>query len=189
LQSFILFCSRQYDQVTYADIEQATRLRRGSIVYYFKTKQELFDAVVESMLLRQSAIFDVPMPEGDVLRNFIAGFILNNQRAHKSLASHGIDNLYLAYYIIGSNAFCYFNNFEKRLRQMRDVELSVWRQIVKRAVEKGEITFPTGPDVLARMFMNLYYGHAGAVVRSDNASDVPQLQTEMEALYDLVKAS
>jgi AcrR family transcriptional regulator len=175
--------------VTYLDIEQATMLRRGSIVYYYKTKQELFDAVVESMLLDQSAILNVPIPDGDVLKNFIADFVLNCKRLQKTMAAHGIKNVFLAYYIIGSNALCHFTDFDKRLRQMRKVELDIWTRVVNKAVVNGEISNTVDCETMARLFMNSYYGHGASAVRRQVLGDVELLHRELTALYNFVKVA
>ena len=187
LQAFILFCTKQYEEVTYPDLERATGLRRGSILYHFKTKQELFEAVVEAMLLDTSTILKIPIPEGDVLKNFIAGFILNCERNQKAFAAHGIKNVFLAYTIIASSAFCHFDQFEKRVRQMRKVELDVWKQVISKAVEKGEIHDTVETDMLARIFIDTYYGHAASALREDRSAELRMLQTELSILYDLVK--
>jgi AcrR family transcriptional regulator len=173
--------------VTYLDIEQATLLRRGSIVYYYKTKQELFDAVVESMLLDQSAILNVPIPDGDVLKNFISAFVLNCKKLQKTMATHGIKNVFLAYFIIGSNALCHFANFDKRLRQMRKVELDIWTQVLNKAVMNGEISDTVDSDTLARLFMNSYYGHGASAVRRQVSGDIDLLHKELTTLYNLFK--
>ena len=188
LQSFLLFCTRQYEEVTYPDIEQATGLRRGSILYHFKTKQELFDAVVEATLLDKSAILEVPIPEGDVLRNFIDGFVCNCRRTQKSLAVHGIDHVFRAYYILGSSAYCHFDQFGKRLRQMRKVELGVWARVVSKAVEKGEIATTIDAELLARMFVDIYYGHAASSLRGDRPDGLEVLHKELMTLYKLVRS-
>ena len=187
-QSFILFCTKQYEEVTYPDIEQATGLRRGSILYHFKTKQELFDAVVESMLLDTTNLLNIPLPEGDVLKNFIDGFIDNGIELQKSMAAHGIENVFLAYMIIASNAFCHFQQFDKRLRQMRKVELGVWLQVVNKAIEKGEISNAVEANLLARLFVDTYYGHAASALREDRKGEIQVLQKELMALYNLVKS-
>ena len=183
----MLFCTRQYEEVTYPDIEQATGLRRGSILYHFKTKQELFDAIVESMLLDTSNILDIPLPEGEVLKNFIAGFIGNSIKLQKTMAGRGLENVFLAYMIIASNAFCHFEQFEKRLRQMRKVELGIWKQVVKKAIENGEISNAVEANLLARLFVDIYYGHAASALREDRKGEIQVLQKELMALYNLVK--
>lgn len=42
IEAFKLFTSKPYDRVTFADLEQATGLSRGAILYHIKTKENLF---------------------------------------------------------------------------------------------------------------------------------------------------
>ncbi|MDR2937202.1 MAG: TetR/AcrR family transcriptional regulator [Rikenellaceae bacterium] len=186
-QAFKLFCSKQYDQVTYPEIERATDLRRGSILYHFKNKQELFEAVVETMLLNWSASLDVPPPEGDILKCFIERFVGNCGKVKKSAAAQGIKNIHLAYYTIENTAFCYFKDFDKRLRQTREVEHRIWTNVLTRAVEKGEVDGAAEPEVFARLFMSLYYGYVYSSIRDADGGDVNLLRADLFALYDRVK--
>lgn len=98
------------------------------------------------------------------------------------MAMHGITNVFRAYYIIGSSAFCHFEQFERSLRQMRKVELGIWMQIVSKAIRKGEIE-----DTVARLFMNIYYGHAGSALRGEKSGDLQMLHRELLTLYGFVK--
>lgn len=188
LEAFILFSTKQYDNVTFVDIERATGLSRGSIIYHFKNKHELFEAVVESSLLNRMSILNIPIRDNDCLKFFILDFIQNCETVIKSMADHGIENINLAHYIIESTAFCFFDNFNKRSRQMQEVELAVWTKVVKRALEKKEIRDDVEPDILALLFMNLYLGHAYSATKDDNGCDLKQLHKELFTLYDMVMA-
>jgi AcrR family transcriptional regulator len=186
-QAFKLFSSKQYDQVTYPEIERATDLRRGSILYHFKSKRDLFEAVVETMLLNWSASLDVPLPEGDMLKNFLEKFVANCRKIQKTAAAQGIKNIHLAHYTIESTAFCHFNDFDKRLRQTRDVEHRIWTNVLTRALEKREIDGAVKPEVFARLFMNLYYGYVYSGIRDADGGDVELLRKDLFVLYDRVK--
>lgn len=186
-ESFKLFSSKQYDQVTYPEIERATDLRRGSILYHFKTKQELFEAVVETMLLHWSATLEVPLPDGDMLKSFIEGFVDNCKKTRKKATAQGIKNIHLAFYTIENTAFCYFNDFDKRLRQTRDVEHRIWTNVLTRAAEKGEIDGAVKPEVFARLFMHLYYGYVYSSIRDADGGDLALLRQDLFALYDRLK--
>ncbi|MDR2910092.1 MAG: TetR/AcrR family transcriptional regulator [Bacteroidales bacterium] len=186
-KSFKLFCMKQYDRVTYTEIERATDLRRGSILYHFKTKQELFEAVVETMLLNWSAALDVPMPEGDMLKNFIEKFVDNCTTMKKTAAAQGIKNIHLAYYTIENAAFCNFNDFDKRLRQTRDVENRIWTNVLTRAIEKKEIDDTVEPEIFARLFMNIYYGYVYSSIRDIDGGNICLLREDLFALYNRIK--
>ncbi len=187
IEAFKLFSTKQYDSVTFEDFEQATGLTRGAIRYYFKNKQTLFEAVIESSLLNRTAILDIPIGGEDVLKSFLHNFVENCDAATKSMAANGIRNINLAYYIIESTAFCFFENFAQRARKMREEELSVWTQVVRKAMEKKEILDDMTPEVVALLFLNLYSGHAYAATKEEDGCDINQLRTELFAQYELVK--
>lgn len=44
-----LFQSRTYDQTSMQDVMQELEIAKGTIYYYFKSKEELLDAVIENM--------------------------------------------------------------------------------------------------------------------------------------------
>lgn len=186
-QSFKLFSSKQYDQVTYPEVERATDLRRGSILYHFCSKMDLFEAVVVESLLNWSASLDAPLPGGEVLKGFIEGLIDNCNKIQKSAAAQGIRNIHRAYYTIESTAFCHFKDFDKRLRQTRDVEQRIWTNVLTLAVEKGEIDPAVKPEIFARLFMSLYYGYVYSSIRDEEGGDMDRLREDMFALYDRLK--
>ena len=53
-----LFYQRGYDGTSFTDIVQATGLHRGNIYHYFKTKDEILQAVIDSRLAEFSALLD-----------------------------------------------------------------------------------------------------------------------------------
>jgi AcrR family transcriptional regulator len=187
IEAFKLFSTKQYDSVTFGDFELATGLSRGAIRYHFKNKQTLFEAVVESSLLNRTAILDIPIPENDVLKSFLLAFIDNCETATKTMAAQGIKNVNLAYYIIESTSLCFFDNFAQRARNMRDVEISVWTQVIKRAMEKQEIRDDMDPKIVAMLFLNLYTGHAYTAAKEENGCEIDQLRNELFAEYEALK--
>lgn len=42
IEAFKLFTSKPYDRVTFADLEQATGLSRGAILYHIKQRKFIF---------------------------------------------------------------------------------------------------------------------------------------------------
>lgn len=53
-----LFYVRGYNQTSFSDISDATGLPRGNFYYYFKTKEDILDAVVESRVEGFSQMLD-----------------------------------------------------------------------------------------------------------------------------------
>jgi AcrR family transcriptional regulator len=188
IEAFKLFSTRQYGSVTLAEFEQVAGIKRGSIFYHFGNKQDLFEAVIEASLLNRTAILNIPIGGNDVLKTFILTFVDNCEKAAQNMADNGIQNVNLAYYIIECTALCFFDHFNERSRQMREVELGVWTQVVRKAMKKGEIADNMEPEAVALLFLNLYSGHAYAATKEDNGCDIQQLHKELFDLYDLVKS-
>lgn len=51
LESFKLFASKSLSDITFSDIEKATNLSRGAILYHFKTKDQIFTEIVNQFIL------------------------------------------------------------------------------------------------------------------------------------------
>ncbi len=97
LQAFILFSKKPYDKVTFEDLEKATGLRRGALLYHVKTKMNLFNEVIESSILNRSSILNIPIQDKDCLKNFI----------------------------IESQALYYYTNYNQISKQGFDTEIKV----------------------------------------------------------------
>lgn len=190
LKAFVLFSTKQYDEVTYSDIERETELTRGAIIYHFKNKQALFDEVVETILhkwLQRVTIPNLPLNDEHILKLFILAFIDHYKTNVKFMAGQGIKNINLSYFIFETSAYCYFNDFEKRSRQIQEVELNLWTLIVRQAMEVGEIVDTIEPEVLAAMFMNLGLGFGRYTAKEENCCNIEKLHSLFFSLYDLIK--
>lgn len=76
-----LFYRRGFDHTSFADIADAVRISRGNFYYYFKTKDEILDAVIERRLRNTRAMLDHWEIAGETpiarLRSFIDMLIVN----------------------------------------------------------------------------------------------------------------
>lgn len=76
-----LFYQRGYNQTSFTDIAAAAGIPRGNFYYYFKTKDEILDAVIELRMAMIRGMLDewtatIPLPR-DRLRRFLQ--ILSNE--------------------------------------------------------------------------------------------------------------
>lgn len=77
-----LFYRRGYNQTSFQDISDATGIPRGNFYYYFKTKDEILDAVVNSRVADLSAMLSQCEAETDDPRERLLMF--SNMLEHKS---------------------------------------------------------------------------------------------------------
>lgn len=187
LQSFILFSTKPYDKVTFVDIEKATNLSRGAILYHFASKQEIFNAVVEFALLGRTAVLEIPIKDKKPLKNFILDFIESCKSAIEEMGKHGIKNMNLAHYNIEYQALYFYEHFNKLSNQMRKIELETWIKVVKKAQETNEIKIELDAQIVGNLFLNAYTGHAYSAAKEENGCDVELLQKELLYLLDSFK--
>jgi AcrR family transcriptional regulator len=69
-----LFYRRGYNQTSFQDISDATGIPRGNFYYYFKTKDEILTAVVESRVARLVAMLKKFEDETDNARERLSKF-------------------------------------------------------------------------------------------------------------------
>lgn len=187
-QAFILFSKKPYDQVTFENLEKATGLSRGALLYHVRSKINLFNEVIEFCISNRSSIMNIPIQDEYCLKNFILDFIDKSETAIKTMNNYGIKNINLAYFNIESQAHYFYDNYNQLSKQWVAMETKAWAQVINKAVEKGEIRNNTDIDKLALLFEKLYLGHAYAAVSEKKGCDVNLLKDEFFSLYNLVKA-
>ena len=69
-----LFYRRGYNQTSFQDISDATGIPRGNFYYYFKTKDEILDAVVNSRIAELSVMLNQCESETDDARERLLMF-------------------------------------------------------------------------------------------------------------------
>lgn len=185
-ESFKLFGAKPYDKVTFTDIEHVVKLSRGAILYHFKTKQEIFEAVIESSILGRTAILDIPVEGDEPLKNFIGSFVDSCKSAQKAMSKIGIKNMNLAHYNIESQALYFYNQFGKLSNQMRETELKRWTFVVKRAQEAGEIKKTFNTELIGSVFLNTYLGHAYSAAKDEDGCDTQLLYDELMCLRNMI---
>lgn len=184
-QAFLLYSKQLH--VTFEDLEKATNLSRGALLYHVKTKDNLFKMVVDSSLLNKSSIIDIPLKEKDCLKNFIQDFIKNCENVVKTMKGFGISNINLAHYTIESNALHHYEGFGKIAKHMYNLEIKGWANVIKKAAHNGEIKDNFDSDMLARLFLNMYLGHAYTAAKEEDGCDLDLLQEELLSLYEIIK--
>lgn len=76
-----LFYRRGYNQTSFQDISDATGIPRGNFYYYFKTKDEILDAVVHSRVAELAAMLAQCEAETDDARQRL--LLFSNMLEHK----------------------------------------------------------------------------------------------------------
>lgn len=186
LKALELYMIEGYANVSITDLQSALNMGRGTLYYYFKDKDELFQEVVDEFLIKpkQRALervkdtADIPeMIEAmlsylDKLREF------RDQVENKNInTSNVVTVMYTAY--------SRFPELFKKARKMYERELSLWIQAIKNSLRAGVIRGDVPIEITAHMFLHIKDGwDPGRTGVPMNFDIFPQ---QYNYLYDLIK--
>jgi Transcriptional regulator len=188
LEAFKLFASKTYDQVTFADLEAATGLSRGAILYHVKNKESMFTEVIDMFVFKQSSATNIPIENKQPLLRFINHFIERCRDEQKSFKEYGIKNMNLALLNIECNAFNYYPKIQEVTQQWCEEEIAMWRKVIELAVEGNEIS-SNDCGALAKVFEDIYIGASYQGIAYKKGVDVEVMKQSMMVVYNAFKRS
>lgn len=184
-KSFKLFSTKPYEKVTFTEIEKETGLSRGAILYYFKTKEALFDMVMERMVFSKSSILGKKQTKG--LWNNITYFLEMLSDVKEKYRLLGIENANLAFLTLEANAFSNIEKMQKFSNVWVRNEISSWIQIIDQAIKDREIIHDIDSKKLARLIFNIYIGASYSGIAYIKGCDINDLREEYALLYNMIK--
>lgn len=185
LKALELYMIEGYANVSITDLQSALNMGRGTLYYYFKDKDELFQEVVDEFLIKpkQRALDKVKdtatIPEMieamlsylDQLREF------RDQVENKNINT---SNVVMVMY----TAYTRFPELYKKARKMYERELSLWIQAIKNSLRAGAIRGDVPVEITAHMFLHIKDGWDPGRSGAMNLDIFPQ---QYNYLYDLIK--
>lgn len=184
LEAFKLFSTKSLTDITFADIEKATRLSRGGILHYFASKEKLYAEIMEHFILKRNN--DIPFdPEKNIWDN-IKEFIGYRRKQQEYFTNIGIYNVSRAHTCMAANIMQMVDNIEIKSAVWLEKELNYWRKLLTVAQQKGEINKNLDIDMQARLFFNLFFGNSYTSIATPNGCDLDKLQDQFYALYTLI---
>lgn len=189
-EAFKLFATRTYEQVTFTDLENCTKLTRGAVMYYFKTKEILFKAVCDKYLLSESSILkkigDKIMFDTS-LRELIGLYIKAIFEIKMESANLGIKNMNRALVNITNQASYYYPNFEIKANNWQVIQIQLWRKVLASAMKNGEVKSDIDLDVASDLFEDIYCGISYAAVVYPDGMEIERLEKAFKFVYNLIK--
>lgn len=185
LKALELYMIEGYANVSITDLQSALNMGRGTLYYYFKDKDELFQEVVDEFLIKpkQRALDKVKdtatIPEMieamlsylDQLREF------RDQVENKNINT---SNVVMVMY----TAYTRFPELYKKARKMYERELGLWIQAIKNSLRAGAIRGDVPIEITAHMFLHIKDGWDPGRSGAMNFDIFPQ---QYNYLYDLIK--
>ena len=187
---FKLFLMKRYDAVSITDIEKASGMTRGAIVYYGKDKKGLFHDVLRHYLVdSQNLDFKLGKGEFKSLNDFIEEYVRSCQETMDRF--HQIDltikNGSRAYMALILQVCDYFPDLHEQYLENRNKELLKWIEIIQMAIGNKEVRSDIDVITTAKIFMSIFYGQSYLDALSVGLNTV-ELRLQFQNIYKLIKS-
>ena len=186
LKAIELYCIEGYANVSITDLQAALNMGRGTLYYYFKDKDELFQEVVDMFLIKPKQRSLERVRESATIPDMIDAMLyyLNqlqefyNQVENKNInTSNVVTVMYTAY--------SRFPELYKKARRLYEHELSLWIQAIKNSMHNGDIRGNVPIETTAHMFLHIKDGWDPG--RSGVPMNFGIFPEQYNYLYDLIK--
>lgn len=186
LKALELYMAEGYANVSITDLQAALDMGRGTLYYYFKDKDELFQEVVDMFLIKPKQRALERVRETGRIPDMIDAMLyyLNqlqefyNQVENKNInTSNVVTVMYTAY--------SRFPELYKKARRLYEYELSLWIQAIKNSMHNGDIRGNVPIETTAHMFLHIKDGWDPG--RSGAPMNFDIFPEQYNYLYDLIK--
>lgn len=186
LKALELYMVEEYANVSITDLQAALDMGRGTLYYYFKDKDELFQEVVDMFLIKPKQRALERVRETGTIPDMIDAMLyyLNqlqefyNQVENKNInTSNVVTVMYTAY--------SRFPELYKKARRLYEHELSLWIRAIKNSMHNGDIRGNVPIETTAHMFLHIKDGWDPG--RSGVPMNFGIFPEQYNYLYDLIK--
>jgi AcrR family transcriptional regulator len=186
LKAIELYCVEGYANVSITDLQAALNMGRGTMYYYFKDKDELFQEAVTTFLLQPKQRALDKVKEGATIPEMIEAMMhyLNQLKEfHKQVENKNINVSNVVNVMF--TAYSKFPELYKKASRMYERELNLWIQAIKNSMRVGEVKGNVHIDTVAHMFVHIKDGwdpgRAGVPMNYEIFSE------QYNYLYELIK--
>lgn len=186
LKAIELYCVEGYANVSITDLQAALNMGRGTMYYYFKDKDELFQEAVTTFLLQPKQRALDKVKEGATIPEMIEAMMhyLNQLKEfHKQVENKNINVSNVVNVMF--TAYSKFPELYKKASRLYEWELNLWIQAIKNSMRVGEVKGNVHIDTVAHMFVHIKDGwdpgRAGVPMNYEIFSE------QYNYLYELIK--
>lgn len=186
LKAIELYCVEGYANVSITDLQAALNMGRGTLYYYFKDKDELFQEAVSTFLLQPKQRALDKVRDGALVPDVIDSmmYYLNQLKEFHSQVENKNINVSNVVNVMFT-AYSKFPESYKKAKRLYEYELNLWIQAIKNSMRAGEVRGDVHIETIAHMFVHIKDGwdpgRAGVPVNYEIFSD------QYNYLYELIK--
>ena len=186
LKAIELYMIEGYANVSITDLQEALNMGRGTMYYYFKDKDELFQEVVSTFLIQPKQRALDRVKDGTTIPEMIEAmqYYLHQLRdVHEQVDNKNINTSNVVNVMF--TAYSKFPELYKKARRLYERELNLWIQAIKNSMRAGEVRGDVHIETIAHMFLHIKDGWDPG--RTSGPMNYEILYDQYSYLYELIK--
>ena len=186
LKAIELYMIEGYANVSITDLQEALNMGRGTMYYYFKDKDELFQEVVSTFLIQPKQRALDRVKDGTTIPEMIEAmqYYLHQLRdVHEQVDNKNINTSNVVNVMF--TAYSRFPELYKKARRLYERELNLWIQAIKNSMRAGEVRGDVHIETIAHMFLHIKDGWDPG--RTSGPMNYEILYDQYSYLYELIK--
>ena len=186
LKAIELYCVEGYANVSITDLQAALNMGRGTLYYYFKDKDELFQEAVSTFLLQPKQRALDKVRDGALVPDVIDAMMYYLNQLKEFHAQVENKNINVSNVVnVMFTAYSQFPELYKKAKRLYEYELNLWIQAIKNSMRAGDVRGNVHIETIAHMFVHIKDGwdpgRAGVPVNYEIFSD------QYNYLYELIR--
>ena len=189
-----LFMAMNYESVSLQMIARSVGLTKTGIFNYYPTKLDLFIAVADRYLFHVQDPANKFSPSDGSRRDFIDKYVEGVERTMAQIVRLGNiqrekmpgELANAGYFHLFQQVLFYYPDGKRKLHEWMEKEIRLWRDVIGRGVEHGELRADTDIYEAAALFRQVFIGLAYQMSFSDGL-DVGILRKRFLYIYGLLK--
>jgi AcrR family transcriptional regulator len=177
-----LFLEKSYKAVTFKELMEKTGFSKGAFFYYFKSKQEIFEAVID-IYIGQFVTVDYSKLPQDNLREFLDSYFQKTDRTRTE--NVGASNRYSLIF----EAMRLIPDFKIKVNRHEESAVTAWTNVINSARKNREIKTVLSDLAIARLFIDAGHGVVINSIMTDKSDVIDQGVFEAwNNIYRLIKS-
>jgi AcrR family transcriptional regulator len=188
--AFNEFLKHSYRDVTLSHLVKELGLSKGAFYYYFASKQDLFNEVVDYYLIKITDFQDIEYDENLSLVDNIMRLIGRSLDIFTAIKTNCMNNLAeMNYYNFLIDATKYYPDFIKKINEIhKKKEIEFYIEFISIAKNNGDVKISIDSLVLAKLIQAVFDGIGfNSYFQEKPDYLIKQIDESLNFIYELIK--
>lgn len=180
-----LYALNGYNNVSITDLQIALDMGRGTLYYYFKSQDELFQVCMERYFMRpkQQALQQPDTLLLPDMINAMMGYLDSLKEALQTFDNKNINTMNVVNLMF--SAYNLFPSLSRKAKRLSASETELWKKALRNSIRAGLVRSNIDIDLVALMFTHIKDGYDSG--HNGETMDFEIFPKQYNYLYELIK--